>query len=427
MEVTVSLTVRVEPWMEVDGWEGAILQASRQAMADALQALVTAHEVLDACPACGAEIVGWHDTRRRVVLTSFGRVVLRVRRARCRTCGFRYRPAQTALASLGHANTTAALRTAAVWAGSSWPFATAARLLAELLGAVISPEQVRQVTIAAGRHLAHDQQAAATALVAPAAALPAEPVASSPAPARLLVGLDGGWVASRDQAGGMEGKVGVVATGVTAISPDRQALVPRRYVATFAPASVLGTLTYAAADALGGTTSPTKIVIGDGAEWIKSQAREHFPDATCILDWAHLARSIFRAIRSACPGSGQRDRRRSSYRRVTDALWTGAVATATATLVALRDPAQPCPALEETIDYLASQRDWLGDYAAWQAAGYPIGSGMIERAVAVVINWRMKDRGMRWTRTSASAMVALRVESLNQDWDEAMSGLELAA
>ncbi len=31
------------------------------------------------------------------------------------------------------------------------------------------------------------------------------------APELLMVGLDGGWVPSREQAGGMEGKVGVIA------------------------------------------------------------------------------------------------------------------------------------------------------------------------------------------------------------------------
>jgi hypothetical protein len=225
----------------------------------------------------------------------------------------------------------------------------------------------------------------------------------------------------------MEGKVGVVATGVVTIAPGRQALVPRRYVATFESAAVLGTLTYAAADALGGTQSPTQIVIGDGAEWIKHQARTHFPEAIGILDWAHLARVILRAVRLARPGSGQREWRRTSYRTITDHLWRGAVDAATEALGALRDPERDCPALEEALGYLTSQRDWLGDYAAWQAAGYPIGSGLIERAVAIVINWRMKDRGMRWKRSSATAIVTLRVERLNLDWDDAMRGLELAA
>jgi hypothetical protein len=52
---------------------------------------------------------------------------------------------------------------------------------------------------------------------------------------------------------------------------------------------------------------------------------------------------------------------------------------------------------------------------------------MIERAVALVIIWRMKGHGMRWRRDSGCAIVALRAEQLNHDWDETMSGLELAA
>jgi hypothetical protein len=50
------------------------------------------------------------------------------------------------------------------------------------------------------------------------------------------------------------------------------------------------------------------------------------------------------------------------------------------------------------------------------AVSYPVGSGMIERAVALVINRRMKKRGMRWCRSNATAIVALRVDLLNDDW-----------
>ncbi len=41
---------------------------------------------------------------------------------------------------------------------------------------------------------------------------------------------------------------------------------------------------------------------------------------------------------------------------------------------------------------------------------------MIERAVAVVINRRMKKRGMRWCRPNATAVVALRTDLRNSDW-----------
>ena len=89
--------------------------------------------------------------------------------------------------------------------------------------------------------------------------------------------------------------------------------------------------------------------------------------------------------------------------------------------------AEPIPVLEDTLRYLHGQRAWLGNYAAWQDAGYPAGSGLIERAVAVVINWRMKGRGIRWRRTNASAVVALRVRELNAAWESDDPPLPLAA
>jgi hypothetical protein len=73
--------------------------------------------------------------------------------------------------------------------------------------------------------------------------------------------------------------------------------------------------------------------------------------------------------------------------------------------------------LEEAIRYLETQKDWLGDYEQWQADGYPVGSGLVERAVTVVINMRMKKRGMRWKRANATAVVALRVQRINADWE----------
>jgi hypothetical protein len=38
------------------------------------------------------------------------------------------------------------------------------------------------------------------------------------------------------------------------------------------------------------------VVIADGARWIKTQQARHFPQATCILDWAHLWREVSYAI-----------------------------------------------------------------------------------------------------------------------------------
>jgi hypothetical protein len=43
----------------------------------------------------------------------------------------------------------------------------------------------------------------------------------------------------------------------------------------------------------------------------------------------------------------------------------------------------------------------------------------VERAVAVVIDVRMKKQGMRWKRATATAVVALRVRRINTDWEAA--------
>ena len=41
---------------------------------------------------------------------------------------------------------------------------------------------------------------------------------------------------------------------------------------------------------------------------------------------------------------------------------------------------------------------------------------MIERAVTLVINRRMKKRGMQRSRPNATAVVALRTDLRNSDW-----------
>jgi hypothetical protein len=76
-------------------------------------------------------------------------------------------------------------------------------------------------------------------------------------------------------------------------------------------------------------------------------------------------------------------------------------------------------ALQEVIGYLQTQLDWLGNYEQWQQQGYPVGSGLVERAAAMVINLRMKKRGMRWKRANATALAALRVQRINAEWEAA--------
>ena len=61
----------------------------------------------------------------------------------------------------------------------------------------------------------------------------------------------------------------------------------------------------------------------------------------------------------------------------------------------------------------------LGNYQQWHEQGYPVGSGLVERTAALVINVRMKKRGMPWKRANATAVVALGVHYLKAGWEAA--------
>ncbi|MDQ3548650.1 MAG: hypothetical protein M3439_07495 [Chloroflexota bacterium] len=100
-----------------------------------------------------------------------------------------------------------------------------------------------------------------------------------------------------------------------------------------------------------------------------------------------------RAIRAVHPGRSGRSARRSLAWTLGDHLWRGQVAEAREQLLTLRRVETTLEALEDAIGYLDTQHDWLGDYQAWQDAGYPVGSGLIERAVTIVSNRRMKRQG----------------------------------
>lgn len=174
-----------------------------------------------------------------------------------------------------------------------------------------------------------------------------------------------------------------------------------------------------------------QVVVGDGADWIKTEADLHFPQAVKILDWPHLWRKIQAAIRAVGPGKSklQRAWRKGQYEQLRPLLWQGQVEAALAHLQTLQPgPAcEPIEALEEALTYLENQRDWIGNYQQWQDTGYPEGLGLVERGVAVVINPRLKRRGMRGLRVNATAVVALRVCLLNAQWDAASAKKRAAA
>jgi transposase-like protein len=435
MHIQVSLKLEISATASLTDLEQGIQEAGQQAMREALkQAIRQREDQQVACPCCGHTQRRLEGTVGRVVATVFGRVSLPRRRFRCQNCWRRWCPANRLFVGLGGTTISEPLQEAARLAGSSWPYRVASQLLQKLSGAHISAEEIRLLTNKRGKQRAAEQQAEAERLTS-SQQTSTEEKGKPP----VLVGIDGGWVCSREQRGGMEGKVAVVCSQVqdlpmptysTTFSwsqrggprrPPRQRhrLAGRRYVATFASSQQLGMLAEAAYTNVVEDPSRPVVVIADGAHWIKKQQAQHFPQATCILDWAHLWREIRHAVSVAARAKGlsQRQRDYQMYLHRTW-LWLGGVDQALQALRTLSTglPAEPLETVKKAITYLENQRSWIGSYEQWRTQGYPVGSGMIERAVSLVINRRMKKRGMRWKRANATAIVALRTDLLNEDW-----------
>ncbi len=159
MYVTVSLKIELNASASLSDMERQIQQAGREAMKEALkQTIGQSEEHQRICPHCGSEQVQTQGTKRRVLLTRFGRVEVPLRRLRCQQCGQLFRPAERCLAEVAGHNVTPDLRELAALVGSSWPYETAAGVLKRLSGVQLSDERLRQLTNEQGSILAKQQQ-----------------------------------------------------------------------------------------------------------------------------------------------------------------------------------------------------------------------------------------------------------------------------
>jgi hypothetical protein len=72
--------------------------------------------------------------------------------------------------------------------------------------------------------------------------------------------------------------------------------------------------------------------------------------------------------------------------------------------------------VEGCLTYFAARSDYM-KYDEYLAAGYPIGSGVVEGACRHLVKDRMEQAGMRWRIAGAQAILSLRAIYVNDDWE----------
>jgi hypothetical protein len=77
--------------------------------------------------------------------------------------------------------------------------------------------------------------------------------------------------------------------------------------------------------------------------------------------------------------------------------------------------------VEDCLTYFAARCEYM-KYDEYLAAGYPIGSGVVEGACRHLVKDRMEQAGMRWRIAGAQAILSLRAIYVNEDWDAFHAG-----
>lgn len=176
----------------------------------------------------------------------------------------------------------------------------------------------------------------------------------------------------------------------------------------------------------GTATAGTVCAVNDGADWEQQFVDDHRPDAVRILDWGHGAEHMGEIGRAVF---GRETPATDTWRshQLTE-LKTGDPATVLADLRQLRaDLAEgkhegvAADALKVVTTHLAyfEKRAEQIRYAAFEAAGYPIGSGAVESGNKLVVEARLKGAGMHWAPAHVNPMVALRTVACSDRWEEA--------
>jgi hypothetical protein len=175
------------------------------------------------------------------------------------------------------------------------------------------------------------------------------------------------------------------------------------YLASFVPAAEFGLLVRQAALARGLAQAQRVLFLGDGAAWVWEIARTCFPLAICILDYYHASVHVVALAKAvyADPSTAQ-----NWALRWQSLVYDSELDLLLAEVHAATGPT-PTEAVQKELDYLEHNRPRM-DYRHYRQQGWFIGSGVVEAGCKRVIGQRLKQSGMFWGESGATAVASLR-------------------
>jgi hypothetical protein len=295
--------------------------------------------------------------------------------------------------------------------GTWMPFGQVPEMLAFFTGVGINAETVRRLTERAGAALVAAEDATVTRLeVEHPPPPPGPPVQQLSADGAMVPLVGGVWAEVKTLAIGTVERDTAGAIHTTQLS----------YCSRLTDAQQFARVTRGETQRRGTETAEVVCAVQDGAPWIQELVAVHRPDAVRILDFPHAAQQIS-MVGQAVWGAGSaqaaawRDRQCHTLKHDDPAVVLAAMRAVPVEKAG--DPAQAAATRDAVLGYLETRREQIA-YAAFQTAGYPIGSGMVESANKLVVEARLKGSGMHWARGNVNGMVALRALVCSHRWAE---------
>ena len=189
------------------------------------------------------------------------------------------------------------------------------------------------------------------------------------------------------------------------------------YTGAIETAEEFGRRLYLEAWNRGWSRAAKKVVLGDGAEWIRNIADVHFPGAVHIVDLYHARQHLWEVARALFPNdtASQKAWMKTHQKRLLDKGKIEKLVTALRSLTCTnRELAEK---IRIEADYFERNAERMR-YPKFRRQHLFVGSGVIEAGCKTVIGSRLKQSGMFWTVRGANAIIALRCCHLNGRFED---------
>jgi len=415
--------------VDLEAIETTVRAAMHQAGAAALTQLLQfpapeANHRTVACP-CGQQ-APYQELRAKPVLTAVGIVKVLRPYYLCTHCHTGQFPADVEL-DIEHTEFSPGVRRMQALVGHQAPFDHGREQMQLLAGLEVTTKAVERTAEAIGEDIARlEQQEAQRAVQLDLPIVLGEPVPI------LYVQMDGtGVPVVKKETLGRQGKLdgqpahtreaklGCVFTQTTWDKEGHPIRDPdaTTYTGAIETAAEFGKRLYLEAWKRGWSRAQTKVVMGDGAEWIWNLAEQYFPGAVQIVDLYHARQHLWELARKLHPNDDPQQKAwmKIHQKRLLD---KGKIAKLVAALRSTRSSnPEAADKLRIEADYFATNASRMR-YPQFRRQHLFIGSGVIEAGCKTVIGSRLKQSGMFWTVRGANAILALRCCHLNGRFED---------